>query len=48
MEGQGYDQVVRVDTEDYSLEFNVPRGLMPDPQFDGLPATLQVHRVRPV
>ncbi len=37
-----------VDTSDYWLHFNVPPGLMPDPQFDGKPAKLQVHRVRPV
>ena len=37
-----------VATQDYWLRFNVPPGLMPDPQFDGLPAKLQVHRVRPV
>jgi pimeloyl-ACP methyl ester carboxylesterase len=37
-----------VETTDYSLPFEVPVGLMPDPQFDGLPARLEVHRVRPV
>jgi pimeloyl-ACP methyl ester carboxylesterase len=37
-----------VETEDYFLDFNVPPGLMPDKQFDGRPAKLQVHRVRPV
>jgi alpha-beta hydrolase superfamily lysophospholipase len=35
-------------TSDYWLHFTVPPGLMPDPQFDGLPAKLAVHRVRPV
>ncbi|MFH8625093.1 hypothetical protein ACH4A8_25000 [Streptomyces vietnamensis] len=34
--------------QDYSLTFTVPPGLMPDPQFDGLPAQIRVHRVRPV
>jgi hypothetical protein len=33
---------------DYSLDFTVPVGLMPDPQYDGRPATLDVHRVQPV
>jgi len=37
-----------VATEDYFLPFTVPHGLMPDRQFDGRPASLQVHRVRPV
>jgi pimeloyl-ACP methyl ester carboxylesterase len=37
-----------VATHDYWLRFKVPPGLMPDPQFDGLPAKLEVHRVRPV
>ena len=37
-----------VETTDYSLPFEVPVGLMPDPQFDGLQAQLEVHRVRPV
>jgi pimeloyl-ACP methyl ester carboxylesterase len=37
-----------VETSDYFLHFNVPPGLMPDPQFDGKPAKLEVHRVRPV
>ena len=39
---------IDVETTDYSLPFEVPAGLMPDPQFDGLPAQLEVHRVRPV
>jgi pimeloyl-ACP methyl ester carboxylesterase len=39
---------VGVETTDYWLNFNVPPGLMPDPQFDGLPAKLEVHRVRPI
>jgi pimeloyl-ACP methyl ester carboxylesterase len=53
MNEQGYDQEstsptdVRTFTEDYWLTFNVPPGLMPDPQFDGYPAKLQVHRVYP-
>lgn len=33
---------------DYFLHFTVPHGLMPDPQFDGRSAKIQVHRVRPV
>ena len=37
-----------VSTSDYFLDFTVPTGLMPDKQFDGLPAKLQVHRVQPV
>jgi pimeloyl-ACP methyl ester carboxylesterase len=37
-----------VETSDYFLHFNVPPGLMPDPQFDGKPARIEVHRVRPV
>jgi hypothetical protein len=37
-----------VETQDYRLHFEVPPGLMPDPQFDGRPASLEVHRVRPV
>jgi pimeloyl-ACP methyl ester carboxylesterase len=45
----GCDEVpTGVTTEDYWLRFNVPPGLMPDKQFDGRPAKLQVHRVRPV
>jgi pimeloyl-ACP methyl ester carboxylesterase len=51
MKGQGSDQVptvTGVETEDYWLRFRVPDGLMPDKQFDGRPARLQVHRVRPV
>jgi pimeloyl-ACP methyl ester carboxylesterase len=38
---------VRIFTEDYWLTFDVPPGLMPDSQFDGYPAKLQVHRVYP-
>jgi pimeloyl-ACP methyl ester carboxylesterase len=34
--------------QDYYLPFTVPPGLMPDPQFDGRQAKIQVHRVRPV
>jgi len=52
MYGQGSEQEAivptRVETEDYFLRFRVPDGLMPDKQFDGRPARLQVHRVRPV
>ena len=45
----GCDQVPsEVSRSDYFLDFQVPAGLMPDPQFDGLPAQLQVHRVQPV
>jgi len=50
MKGQGSDQeptVTGVITEDYWLRFRVPDGLMPDEQFDGRPARLHVHRVRP-
>jgi len=55
---QGYDQEqtgvadepmpIGTVTEDYFLPFTVPPGLMPDRQFDGRPARLQVHRVQPV
>jgi hypothetical protein len=34
--------------QDYFLRFTVPPGLMPDPQFDGHQARIQVHRVRPL
>ena len=37
-----------VETSDYFLNFIVTPGLMPDPQFDGRPAQIHVHRVRPV
>ncbi|MEO3780253.1 alpha/beta hydrolase [Micromonospora sp. B11E3] len=37
-----------VAVSDHWLHFRVPAGLMPDPQFTGLPAKLQVHRVQPV
>ncbi|MCM0673374.1 alpha/beta hydrolase [Micromonospora phytophila] len=37
-----------VQVSDHWLPFTVPAGLMPDPQFDGLSAELQVHRVQPV
>ena len=37
-----------VDISDYWLDFKVPPGLMPDPQFDGRPARLEVHRIQPV
>jgi pimeloyl-ACP methyl ester carboxylesterase len=36
-----------VTTTDYALHFNVPPGLMPDSQYDGRPAKIQVHRVQP-
>ena len=34
--------------ENYYLDFKVPAGLMPDPQFDNWPARIRVHRVSPV
>jgi pimeloyl-ACP methyl ester carboxylesterase len=37
-----------VSVEDHWLPFTVPAGLMPNPKFDGRPAQIQVHRVRPV
>ncbi|WP_128430600.1 alpha/beta hydrolase [Streptomyces cyaneus] len=37
-----------VAARDHWLRFRVPPGLMPDPQFDGRPARIQVHRVQPV
>jgi pimeloyl-ACP methyl ester carboxylesterase len=37
-----------VHTSDYWLDFRLPRGLMPDPQFVGKLARIEVHRVRPV
>jgi pimeloyl-ACP methyl ester carboxylesterase len=37
-----------VETSDYWIRFRMPPGRMPDPQFDGQPAKIQVHRVRPV
>jgi pimeloyl-ACP methyl ester carboxylesterase len=37
-----------VDFHDEWLQFKMPRGLMPDPQFDGKPAKLELHRARPV
>ncbi|KJY42144.1 hypothetical protein VR41_09040 [Streptomyces sp. NRRL B-1568] len=36
-----------ITTSDYSLDFTVPGGLMPDRQFDGQKAQLHVHRVQP-
>src|SRR5215207_4628319 len=49
MKGQDRDRrPTSVATEDYWLRFRVPPGLMPDRQFDGRPARLRVHRVRPV
>jgi len=48
MDEQGQERAPsRVVTEDYSLEFRVPGGLMPDSQFDGLEARIQVHRIKP-
>ncbi|MCW3815743.1 alpha/beta hydrolase [Micromonospora sp. DR5-3] len=45
----GCDKVpTGVQVSDHVLPFTVPAGLMPDPQFDGLSAELQVHRVQPV
>lgn len=45
----GCDKVpTGVQVSDHWLPFTVPAGLMPDPQFDGLSAELQVHRVQPV
>jgi hypothetical protein len=38
----------KVATENYWLDFDVPDGLMPDKQFDGLKARLRVHRIKPV
>jgi pimeloyl-ACP methyl ester carboxylesterase len=47
--GLGCDEVpTGVATRDHWLHFKVPAGLMPDPQFDGRPAKLEVHRVSPV
>src|SRR5688572_4749606 len=37
-----------VETTDYALHFNVPPGLMPDPQLAGRPAKISVHRIRPL
>ncbi|WP_159053516.1 alpha/beta fold hydrolase [Streptomyces regalis] len=37
-----------VATSNHFLTFRVPPRLMPDPQFAGRPARIQVHRVRPV
>ena len=37
-----------VASRDHWLHFKLPPGLMPDAQFEGRPAKLQVHRVRPV
>jgi hypothetical protein len=37
-----------IETQDYRLYFVVPPRLMPDPRFDGRPAGLEMHRVRPV
>ena len=45
----GCDEVpTGVKTSDHWLHFKVPPGLMPDAQFDGRPAKLEVHRVSPV
>lgn len=47
----GCDEVPTcVAAEDHCLHFKVPTGLMPDPQFGGRPAEIQVRRpagVRP-
>jgi len=51
MDEQGFERasgVIGIDHDDYLLDFTVPPGLMPDRQFDGLPAQLNVHRVRPL
>jgi pimeloyl-ACP methyl ester carboxylesterase len=46
---QGCDmEPTGVETRDYWIHYKVPPGRMPDPQFDGKPAKLEVHRVRPV
>ncbi|MCZ0987922.1 alpha/beta fold hydrolase [Streptomyces diastatochromogenes] len=37
-----------ISVEDNYLDFLVPPGLMPDPQFTDRPAKIQVHRVQPV
>jgi pimeloyl-ACP methyl ester carboxylesterase len=48
MQGQGQERAPsRIVTEDYSLGFNVPDGLMPDSRFDELDAEIQVHRIKP-
>jgi pimeloyl-ACP methyl ester carboxylesterase len=39
---------IDVEPKDYLLDFQVPPGLMPDPQFDNQQAKLHVHRIRPV
>ncbi|MEV5238428.1 alpha/beta fold hydrolase [Streptomyces cinnamoneus] len=36
-----------ITTSDYALDFTVPDGLMPDPQFNGQRAQVAVHRVQP-
>jgi pimeloyl-ACP methyl ester carboxylesterase len=49
MNEQVTDVVEKVERKDYWLdEFEVPPGLMPDPQFNELKAQIQVHRVWPV
>jgi pimeloyl-ACP methyl ester carboxylesterase len=46
---QGCDmEPTGVEASDHWIHFNVPPGRMPDPQFDGKPAKIEVHRVRPV
>jgi pimeloyl-ACP methyl ester carboxylesterase len=48
MQGQGQERAPsRIVTEDYSLGFKVPDGLMPDSQFNRLDAEIQVHRIKP-
>ncbi|MFF7725454.1 alpha/beta fold hydrolase [Streptomyces sp. NPDC008001] len=42
------DKPTDITTSDYALDFAVPSGLMPDPQFNGQKAQVQVHRVQPV
>ncbi|GAA2713182.1 MULTISPECIES: alpha/beta hydrolase [Streptomyces] len=37
-----------INTTDYSLDFTVQSGAMPDPQFNGQAAKLHMHRVQPV
>src|SRR5262249_13877023 len=42
------DTPTGIDRERVWLHFKMPAGLMPDDQFDGLPAKLEVNHVRPV
>ncbi|MFD8995927.1 alpha/beta hydrolase [Streptomyces abikoensis] len=41
------DKPTDITTSDYTLDFTVPNGMMPDPQFNGQKAQLSVHRVAP-